>query len=137
MTSLILQTAARYLAPLLLLFSLLLLLRGHDDPGGGFAGGLVAAAAFSLNALAFDVRSARRALGVDPRVLVGVGLLLALGSGAFGLAAGRPLLTGRWWEVAVPGFGRVAVGTPIVFDVGVYLVVLGMVCLIVLSLAEE
>ncbi len=65
MTSLILSTATRYMLPLLLLFSIFLLLRGHNEPGGGFVGGLVAAAAFALYAIAFDVATARRTLGVE------------------------------------------------------------------------
>jgi multicomponent Na+:H+ antiporter subunit B len=75
---LILPTAARLLLPLLLLFSVFLLLRGHNLPGGGFAAELVAAAAFTLYAIATDVPAARRALGVAPRRLLGVGLLVAL-----------------------------------------------------------
>jgi multicomponent Na+:H+ antiporter subunit B len=67
MTSLILSTAARYLLPLLLLFSLFILVRGHNEPGGGFIGGLIGAAAFALNAIAFDARSTRRTLRIDPR----------------------------------------------------------------------
>ena len=75
MTSLILSTAARYLLPLLLLFSFFILIRGHNEPGGGFIGGLVAAAAFALNAIAFDVGSTRRTLRIDPRTLIPAGLL--------------------------------------------------------------
>ena len=81
MTSLILRTATRFLMPLLLLFALFLLLRGHNEPGGGFVGGLVVAAAFVLYAIAYGVDAGRRALLVDPSTLLGVGLLVALGSG--------------------------------------------------------
>jgi multicomponent Na+:H+ antiporter subunit B len=80
MPSLILSTATRYMLPLLLLFSVFLLLRGHNDPGGGFVGGLVAAAAFSFYAFAYQVSEARRALRVEPRVLIGAGLVVAVGS---------------------------------------------------------
>jgi multicomponent Na+:H+ antiporter subunit B len=74
MTSLILSTAARYLLPLLLLFSLFILVRGHNEPGGGFIGGLIAAAAFALNAIAFDAGTTRRTLRLDPRMLIPIGL---------------------------------------------------------------
>jgi ABC-type multidrug transport system permease subunit len=80
MTSLILQTAARSLVAVLLLFSVFLLLRGHDEPGGGFIGGLVAAAAFALYAIAFDVASTRRMLGMHPRMMIAVGLAILFGS---------------------------------------------------------
>jgi multicomponent Na+:H+ antiporter subunit B len=134
---LILPTAARLLLPLLLLFSAFLLLRGHNAPGGGFAAGLVAAAAFALYAIATDVRAARRALGVAPRALLGVGLLVALASGLLAVLVGSPFLTGLWGSLLLPGVGQVDVGTPLLFDVGVYLVVVGMALTIVLSLAEE
>ncbi len=81
MSSLIVRTAARVLMPLLLMYGIFLLLRGHNAPGGGFAGGLVVAAAYSLSSFAFGRAAARRALIVDPSRLIGVGLLLALGSG--------------------------------------------------------
>jgi multicomponent Na+:H+ antiporter subunit B len=127
-TSVILQTATRFLQPLLLLFSFFLLLAGHNEPGGGFAGGLVAAAAVILHALAYGVDSARRTLVVDPRTLIAAGLLVATAAGIWALAAGKPLLTGLW---------RGGLGTPLVFDVGVYLVVIGGTLLMVFALMEE
>ena len=137
MKPLILPTAARLLLPLLLLFAVFLLLRGHNQPGGGFAAGLVAAAAFALYAIATDVPTARRALGVAPRTLLGVGLLVALLTGLLPVLDGRPFLTGLWGYLWLPGLGRVDVGTPLLFDGGVFLVVIGMTLTIVLSLAEE
>ena len=136
MSSLILSTAARLLLPLLLLFSVFLLLRGHHEPGGGFAGGLVAAAAFSLLMVAFDVPTARRSLGLDPRTLIGIGLVIALASGMVGPLTGRPFLTGVWGYLPLPG-GAVDLGTPLLFDVGVYLVVVGTALTIILALGEE
>ncbi|MCC6176346.1 MAG: Na+/H+ antiporter subunit B [Chloroflexi bacterium] len=136
MRSLILGTAARFLLPLLLLFSIFLLLRGHNEPGGGFSGGLVAAAAFALLTIATDAPTTRRALQVAPRSLIGIGLLTAIVSGVIGLLAGRPFLTGQWVEVTLPGGISLALGTPLLFDIGVYLVVVGVVLTIVLSLAE-
>ena len=137
MNSLILQSATRYMLPLLLLFSIFVLLRGHNDPGGGFTGGLVAAAAFSLYALAADVRGARNVLRFDPHILIGAGLLLALGSGMWALFLGQPFLTEQWALLHLPALGEVEIGTPLIFDVGVYMVVLGVTLMIVLSLAEE
>jgi multicomponent Na+:H+ antiporter subunit B len=134
---LILPTAARLLLPLLLLFSVFLLLRGHNSPGGGFAAGLVAAAAFALYAIATDAPTARRALGVTPRSLLGAGLLVALAAGLVPVLIGRPFLTGLWGSLPVAGMGRVDLGTPLLFDLGVYLVVIGMTLTIVLALVEE
>jgi multicomponent Na+:H+ antiporter subunit B len=135
--SLILRVATRFMLPLLLLFSVFLLLRGHNEPGGGFSGGLVAASAFVLYGFAFGVPEAKWSLRVDPRGLIGAGLLTALGSGCLALLTGRPWMTGLWGEWAVPSFGTLHVGTPLVFDVGVYLVVVGVTLSIIFPLAEE
>jgi len=125
MSPLVLRVATRHLVPLLLLFSLFLLWRGHHEPGGGFAGGLVAASAFLLLSLAEGPEAARRALRFEPRSLVGAGLALALAAGLAGSAAGVPFLTGLW-------LGNL--GTPLLFDAGVYLVVTGAVLLVLLEL---
>ncbi len=134
MNSVILTTATRVLLPLLLLFSVFLLLRGHNEPGGGFVGGLVAAAAFTLYALAHDVERARRAVGVQPHTLIAIGLLVALASGLPGLIGGDPFMTSRWLGTPLPVVGKV--GTPILFDLGVYFTVLGVTLLIEFTLAE-
>ncbi len=137
MISIILRTATTFLITLLLLFSIFLLLRGHNEPGGGFVGGLVAAGAFALYGLASNVAQARRALRVDTRTLIGVGLLLAFASGAVALLAGKPYLTGLWWDIDLFGFAHVELSTPLLFDIGVYLVVLGVALMMMFTLAEE
>ena len=127
----IFRTAARLLMPLLLLFSLFLLLRGHNQPGGGFVGGLVAAAAFALYGIAFGVRRARQALRVKPLTLLGVGLLVALASGLPAVFRGQPFLTALW------AHDPMTLGTPALFDAGVFLVVTGVVLMMIFNLAEE
>ena len=127
-SSVILKAAAQLLLPLLLLLSLFLLLRGHHEPGGGFIGGLVAASAIALHLFATDMRSARGVLRVGPRV--------ALLAGIVGPLTGGPLLAARWVDLTVPILGELHLGTPILFDVGVYLVVVGSVLTFVLTLAE-
>ena len=135
MTSSILQTATRVLLPLLLLFALFLLLRGHNAPGGGFVAGLVVAAAFVLHAMAFGSAATRRALVVSPPLLLPVGLLVALISGLPGVVLGSPFMTGVWTTVGA-GPGAVALGTPLLFDIGVFLAVIGVVLTIVLTLVD-
>lgn len=130
--SVILGVAVRALLPLLLLFSIFLLLRGHHAPGGGFVGGLVAAAAMALYALAHGAMAAQQLLRLSPRGLIAAGLMTALASGLVGPLMGTPFLTGRWIKV-----GHLELGTPLLFDVGVYLVVIGVTLWIILTLAEE
>ena len=132
--SLILRTGARFLVVLLVLFSIFELLRGHNEPGGGFIGGLLAASGFALYMLAYDVEAARGLLHANPLTVVGVGLTIAIASGAAAIAAGRPFLTGLWYGDPIPGIGKVS--TVLGFDIGVYLVVLGTALLIVFTLAE-
>ena len=133
--SLILRATTRLLFPLTLAFSVFLLLRGHNEPGGGFAGGLTAAAAFALILASDGLDKAREVLRLDPLVFVGVGLTLALLSGVPPLLDGGAYLTGHWLEAKVPVIGHL--GTPLVFDLGVYLAVLGVVATIVFELAED
>ncbi|MBE0599065.1 MAG: putative monovalent cation/H+ antiporter subunit A [Desulfuromonadales bacterium] len=134
--SLILATATRYLMPMLLLLSLFLFLRGHYLPGGGFIGGLVAAATFSLHAFAYGVKRTRQILRLRPRTYIGLGLLLALGSGLVSLVTGHPFLTGRWEALQFGAMGELQLGTPLAFDAGVFLVVIGATLAILLPLAE-
>jgi len=69
--------------------------------------------------------------------VMALGLAFALVAGCLALASGQSFLTGLWVSVPFPGFGEVKVGTPLVFDIGVYFVVIGVVMTIVLSLLEE
>lgn len=137
MNSVILRTAARFLIPLLVLFSIYTLFRGHNQPGGGFAGGLLAATAFALYVFAWDAAAAKSALGLDPHALIATGLLFALGSGLFPVLTGHEFLTGLWAKLPVREGSNLALGTPLIFDIGVYLVVVGSTILIVTSLTEE
>jgi multicomponent Na+:H+ antiporter subunit B len=137
MISLILQTISRYHLPLLLLFSFFLFLRGHNEPGGGFIGGLVASTGWVLYAIAFDPGCARQVLPVEPQWLIVAGLALALGTGGIGLIGGFPLLTARWLVGDFPVLGTVHLGTPLLFDLGVYLLVIGAALTMVLAMAEE
>ena len=137
MNSLILRTATRLLVPLLILFSIFLLLRGHNEPGGGFVGGLVAAAAFALYGLSYDEAAARDALRIDTRVFIAIGLLLACGSALVPIFLGEAFLTGVWGHVHLFDGIDLELGTPMFFDIGVYLAVLGVTLTIILTMAEE
>ena len=135
--SLILRVAARVLVPLFLLFSLFMLLRGHNLPGGGFVGGLVAAAAFVLYVLTAGVYESRRVLRVETHTLLGVGLACAYGTGVFALLMGEPFLTSLWVHLHLPVLGELHLGTTLLFDIGVMLVVIGTVLLMVFSVEDR
>lgn len=137
MSSAILRPAVRWLAPLLLLFSVFLWWVGHNEPGGGFVGGLVAASAFALLVFSQGSASARHALRIPPSTLSTGGLAIALASGLVGPATGRPFLAASWFHLPLPGGEVLKLGTPLLFDLGVYFLVLGVTLSIVFALAEE
>ncbi|PXA92406.1 hypothetical protein DMC47_23835 [Nostoc sp. 3335mG] len=124
----------RGLALLLLAASIAILWRGHDQPGGGFVGGLVAALAFAVLSLAYGVDRAQQSLRARPLTLVGIGMGCALVSALPGMLGGKPYLTHLWWD----GAGILPkLGTTILFDLGVYLVVLGAVLAFLFGLQRE
>lgn len=122
--SLVLRITTRWLVPAMLVCSAWILLRGHDQPGGGFIGGLVAVAAFLLETFAGGTEHARARLRVTPESLLASGLLLAVLSAIAGPLVGAEWMTGLWWEADLLGV-HLALGTPLLFDLGVYLVVIG------------
>ena len=138
MNSLILNVATRVLVALMLLFSVYMLLRGHNEPGGGFIGGLIAAIGFALYAIAQGTAAARAALRIDPRDLGIIGLALALLAGLSAGPFGDPLFTGQWWFLGATEDSKgLPLSSVLVFDVGVYLVVVGAVLTLVFALEEE
>jgi multicomponent Na+:H+ antiporter subunit B len=136
----LLVAAAKPLLWVLFFLSLYFLIRGHNDPGGGFIGGLLAASAFSVFALSTSVQLARRALRIEPLSFMGLGFFVALGSGFFALefgGNGYPYMKGLWiGEVWLPILGSVKLGTPFLFDIGVYLVVMGTLTEVVFRILE-
>lgn len=151
MNSLIFQTASKLLMPLLIVFSVVILMRGHNDPGGGFVGGLVAAAAVAMYSMAFGVTEAKRLLrGIPLTTVIGVGLLIALVSGLAGMfidasstGLGDASFMKGWWNVdenkngwIIDGLGEIKLGTVVLFDIGVYVTVFGVVLLMLFELEE-
>ena len=138
MNSIILNAATRLLVALMLMFSVYMLLRGHNEPGGGFIGGLIAAIGLALYAIAHGTGAARRALRVDPRTIAMVGIGVAILAGLSAWLAGDAPFAGQWWFVGGDEESKgLPLSTVLVFDVGVYLAVIGAVMTLVLTLEEE
>ncbi|MBH0237102.1 Na+/H+ antiporter subunit B [Methylobrevis albus] len=135
MRTLIFRTVAPYIASLMLLFSIFVLLRGHNDPGGGFIGGLIGASGLAIYGLACGVATVRRAIRVHPMSIAGIGLILAALAGILSLPAGVPFMTGLWVYPTILG-SEAALSTPMLFDIGVYCVVMGAITSIALCLEE-
>lgn len=133
--SIILRTVAKVMLPILLLISLFMVVRGHNLPGGGFIGGLLAASAIILQIVAFGPAVAAKVIPVNYLELAGFGVAFAAIWGLLGQFAGLPYMTAYWLPEPIPGIGKV--GTPVLFDVGVYLTVIGVTTQLALVLAEE
>ena len=135
-STVIVRVTSTLIQPVMFVFSVFLLVRGHDQPGGGFAGGLVFAAAFALRVLSHGLASARARLRVDPRVLVALGLTFALTSALLGVSAGEPFFAALWTRLG-RGQDAIEFGTPLLFDLGVYLVVGGAILTVLFALQRE
>jgi multicomponent Na+:H+ antiporter subunit B len=136
MNTVIFRTVAPFLTALMMVFSVFVLLRGHNEPGGGFIGGLIGASALAIYGIACGVAPVRRSLVIHPMAISALGLLLSALSGLPALAAGSPYLTALWAYPTVFG-SELPVSTVLVFDIGVYLVVLGSITSILLGLEER
>lgn len=122
--SVILKSFAHFIIQILILLSILLLLRGHNYPGGGFIGALFASTGVALWKLAY---------GSEPHFLVSKnsiilfsGILCLVASMLVATFAQKPILTGIWFKLEVLS-STIKIGTPLIFDVGVYLSVLGSI----------
>jgi len=130
----LLPAAARLMVPVQCAFSIYLLLRGHNLPGGGFIGGLVLASALVLRAMVDPARAPK----FDLIILSGIGLLIALLSATMPWLGGGTFFTGLWGgEIWLPTLGKVKLGTPLLFDIGVFLVVTGVAAKLLLVLMSQ
>ncbi len=135
MKIILLKTAANYLLPLLLLFSVFILLRGHYEPGGGFVGGLIASIAFILHSLANGLDNTKALLKYSPFYFIPFGLSIAIISGFAPMLIGDPFMTVLWFENPMPVIGLI--GSALFFDIGVYLVVIGVTLTILFTISES
>ncbi len=133
----ILQTTTKVVTFIIILFSLHLFFAGHNNPGGGFIGGLMTSAAIVLLLLAYDLKTVGNILPIDFKVLIGIGLLFAVGTATGSLLFNVPFLTHVFGDFYIPILGETALHTAVLFDVGVYLVVVGSTMTIIQTLGES
>jgi multicomponent Na+:H+ antiporter subunit A len=133
--SVVLTETVNGLTPVLVLFSVFLTLRGHNAPGGGFSGGLVMGSAVVLRYLAAGPRGLR-SLRIDPIVLIGTGLLIAVGVGLTSLVVDGSFQESAIWKFDVAVLGEVKIVSSSLFDIGVHVLVVGVVMAVVVALAE-
>jgi multicomponent Na+:H+ antiporter subunit B len=128
----ILRTVARLAFYLVLVFAIHLLWRGHHWPGGGFIAGLMTAAGMILYRVAFGKQATR----LEPRTLLPWGLVVAALTGVGAMVLGFPFLTSDYGYITTPLTGEFEWATALVFDIGVFLVVVGMTNTVIYALAE-
>jgi multicomponent Na+:H+ antiporter subunit A len=135
--SLLLEVVVRLIFHTILVVSVYLLWAGHDLPGGGFAGGIVAGLAFTVRYLAGGRYELGEAAPVAAGLLIGLGLVIATGTGLAGAVVGDAVLQGGRWYLDIPVLGTLKLYSSTLFDVGVYLVVVGVVLDVLRSFGSE
>lgn len=135
--SMIFEQVTRMVFHTTLLVSLYVMLRGHNAPGGGFAGGLVAGAAFVFRVLAGETQDRSFATRISPVVLIATGMLLAIGTGFAPLLVGNEFLESSLFHLHLPLIGDLKLVSAGVFDLGVYLLVIGVVIMVIGQLASR
>ncbi|AHG02398.1 sodium:proton antiporter (plasmid) [Halostagnicola larsenii XH-48] len=153
MTTIVMRTTARVVVPIILVVAIELLIQGHNLPGGGFIAGVLTVVAFALVYVAYGLDYLEIGIlerDIDPytgifehrtvvayRQLFTFGLVLAIASGIAGLLFGEPFLSQTFVYVELPLFGDVELASALVFDVGVYCVVVGGLLTILSVVGDE
>ncbi|WP_108670692.1 Na(+)/H(+) antiporter subunit B [Peribacillus acanthi] len=133
----ILQTVTKITFFVIILFSVQIFFAGHYYPGGGFIGGLMTSAAIVLLLLAYDLKTVAHILPINYRIVVAIGLLIAVLTGTGGLFFGAPFLTHAYNYFHLPLLGKTSLHTAALFDLGVYLVVIGVTMTIIQTIGED
>ncbi|MBN9652944.1 Na(+)/H(+) antiporter subunit B [Halobacillus litoralis] len=133
----ILRTTTTLIAFILLGFSVYLFFAGHNAPGGGFIGGLMTAAAIILMYMAYGSKAMEKILPINFRFLIPVGLMVAAATGIGGMVFDAPFLTQTFAYFQLPILGKTELATALLFDLGVYLAVVGVTMTIILTIAYD
>ena len=127
----------QWLFPVVITFAVYIFMRGHDLPGGGFSAGLTLSIAFLLQYLAGGTRWAEDRIRILPLRWMGAGLLTAVTTGVGAWFFGYPFLTSHFQYLEVPLIGKVPAATALLFDLGVFMLVVGSTVLILVALAHQ
>ena len=133
----ILQFTAKIVFFMIFFFAVHLFFAGHYTPGGGFVGGLVTASAIVLLIIAFDLKTVKSFLPINYIYMVAIGLILALGTAVISMFSGKPFFTHFYDYFYLPILGKTSLHTAALFDLGVYLVVVGVTMTIIQTIGED
>lgn len=135
--NLILKTTTSLISFLMLGFGIYLFFAGHNSPGGGFIGGLLTSGAFLLLYITYGMKTVNKRLPINFTKLVPLGLLIAALTSAGSFLFGEPFLSHTFGYFYFPIFGEVELATAMLFDLGVYLTVVGVIMTIILTIAND
>jgi multicomponent K+:H+ antiporter subunit A len=132
----IMQALTRLLFPLMIMVAVFIFIRGHNLPGGGFIAGLIAAVALIIQYLANGISWTAQRLRIDMHWIIGIGLLIATFTGLVSMLLGYPFMTTTYTYLTWPIVGKFEVASAFVFDLGVFLVVVGATVMILVQLGR-
>ncbi|WP_332648976.1 Na(+)/H(+) antiporter subunit B [Lysinibacillus sp. 54212] len=135
--NLILQFTSKIVFYMIFFFSVHIFFAGHYTPGGGFVGGLLTASAIVLLILAYDLKTVQHVLPINYTYMTAIGLILALGTAAFPMFRGDPFFTHYFDYYTLPLIGKTSLHTAALFDLGVFLVVVGVTMTIIQTIGED
>jgi multicomponent Na+:H+ antiporter subunit A len=135
--SLLLEVVTRMIFHVIVVFSVYVLFVGHDAPGGGFAAGLIVGLALALRYIAGGAYELGEAAPWDPGILMGTGLFISAATAIYGVIAGGAALQSTILKATVPLLGDLKFVTSSIFDVGVYLIVIGLVLDVLRAMGAE
>ncbi|MBM7633351.1 Na(+)/H(+) antiporter subunit B [Geomicrobium sediminis] len=133
----ILQTVTKIVVFIIFTFAFYLFFAGHHDTGGGFIGGLMAASALVLLYLSYDIDTISKAIPINYRTLIGVGVSVSTLTGIGSILLGYPFLSHTFEYVDFPFFGEIELATSVLFEFGVLFTVVGGTLTIILSISED
>lgn len=133
----ILQTTVKIVVFIILVFAFFLLNAGHNEPGGGFVGALMAASGVVLLFLAFDLETIKKVLPINFQYVTACGLLLGFLTALGAIFFRYPLLTHTFGYFDLPLLGKTELTTALIFDIGVFLTVVGATMTVILTIGED
>jgi multicomponent Na+:H+ antiporter subunit B len=137
MKSVLLQLTSTYLKYILYILAIWFLLKGHNKPGGGFIAGLLVSSAFILDMLAYGAPAIRKSMKYNPLNLTVIGVVIALVVSLVPVFLGKVFMQAIWLPTfEIPVLGAVHVGTPLLFDLGVFIAVIGFVISVIFDLEK-
>lgn len=133
----LLQSVSKYIFVLIHVLAVYLFFKGHNEPGGGFIAGLASSISFILIAMSGGTTLAKRILIINPLTFAGIGLFLAYFTSLAPTLVGLPFIFHKMIHLTLPIWGDVHIGTPALFDLGVYMVVIGVTSKAMFILSDE